>query len=142
MEYSTLYAICAGGIIFSLILWRSLVFLTRLLRSSALRYHLLFPYLYRRSRFLEPLSRLRLLFLLLFWGANLLPTLININSLQDVGKRVGTLAMINLIPFFISNQLSLAADLLGISLHSYILGHGAVGFATVAEGIIHVIIKI
>lgn len=60
-----------------------------------------------------------------------------IHNASDLISRTGTLASINIIPLFFGGRMSLIADFLGFSVHSYYLAHHWIGRVVVIQGLIH-----
>lgn len=50
-----------------------------------------------------------------------------VGSIEEIGNRAANMAVVNLIPLLFSRQLSLVADLLGVSLRLYQQMHGSIG---------------
>jgi hypothetical protein len=65
---------------------------------------------------------------------------VGIQSLPEAGSRAARLSLINLISLFISGGYEFGARLLGVSLGVYGAFHRTVGFVTVMQATIHVVI--
>lgn len=63
-------------------------------------------------------------------------------SLKDVAKRAANLAVINLIPLIINGRPALIADILGISILTYIDIYRTAGAMTLVQAAIHIGISI
>src|SRR4051812_30464650 len=103
MEPSIIYAIVVGGLLFLFCL-RGITILVRAgLHSRRCLTFLstrLYPYIYHRRRFLQPISRLNVTLQFLYWAVTLIFNFIGVSSLSEGGSRAGSLAMFNFIPLF------------------------------------------
>ncbi|KAL4888213.1 hypothetical protein BDV59DRAFT_196626 [Aspergillus ambiguus] len=67
-------------------------------------------------------------------------TVVKVGSRNEAGTRAAYLALINLIPLFLSGGYEFGARLLGVTLETYGVMHRTVGFTVVMEATIHIII--
>jgi hypothetical protein len=101
-----------------------------------------YPLLYRRFRFLAPITRLRALALVTY---ALLTVFLNLNGVHTVAEasiRAGWLSVANLIPLFVSARLAMAANALGLSLREAFAIHTAAGFMVIAQATIHIYLQL
>ena len=83
-----------------------------------------------------------MLILLLYVGSVIITNRIGVSSLREAGTRVATLSVIYLASLFFGSHLSFTADIFGLSLRSYRLVHGLIGFSAFLLGLFHVIMVI
>ena len=143
MTPTQIYSIIAGGMLFALFSYRMSSMLSRWIQDRTIYLifkHLIYPFLFRRRTFLQPFSRWRILLLVLYWSATTVCNVIGVETLAEAGTRAGVLSTIHIIPLMFSSRLSFAADLLGLSLHTYHALHGSIGFMAFVQGLIHVLI--
>lgn len=63
-----------------------------------------------------------------------------VQSIHQAGSRAAYLALINLIPMFLSGGYEFGASLLGVTLETYGVMHRTIGFTAVIQASIHVVI--
>ena len=80
--------------------------------------HLLLPTIFRKGTILNRWSRLDVLLLFVYLGANITCLIIGTREIFEAGLRAGTLALINTIFLFTSPHLSFLADRLSVSIHT------------------------
>jgi hypothetical protein len=135
-----IYAVSLGGVISILILYTIVSGLYTML--SGLQYHILAKLAYQtpfRSMFRVP-SPLRLVITMTYLAGTGVCNFVGVRSLPEAGSRAALLSSINLIPMFMSGGYEFGARLLGVSLGTYGDFHRTVGFVTVFEAAIHVVI--
>ncbi|KAL2810501.1 FAD-binding domain-containing protein [Aspergillus cavernicola] len=149
---SQLYACALGGVIVYLLI-------SRITRSWAQRQQWplvmvrLSKYLYRKVIFVSlrhvvypqvfrTRSRYWVLLQSIYWAGTLTCNFIKTHSLLSIAARAGNLAVLNFIPLVLAGRLSLAADLLGLPIRSYVGMHGTFGVMTCVQTALHVIISI
>ncbi|KAJ5461026.1 uncharacterized protein N7458_002578 [Penicillium daleae] len=140
MDALVIYAMIAGGILLSLVF-------IRLLRSLAqwktpvlvfIYRHIIYPYVISRHTFWGPWSRVGVFAHLIYVTVNAVLILFRGNSLEEIGRRAGSLSLINMILLLGAGHLSYAADLLGVSLTAYRKIHRAFGWMTMVLVVLHV----
>lgn len=143
MNPTQIYAITAGGAFVLLVFYRISAILFLWIQDRTLFLilkHLIYPFLFKRSRFFNPQTRWRVSLTLLYWLGTAACNVVEVRSLPEASSRAGTLSTIHLIPLLFSDRLSFAADLLGLRLHSYLNLHGAMGFMTFVQDVIHILL--
>jgi hypothetical protein len=98
---------------------------------------LVYPIILGGDAQIGSLTRLELLLLGLYVATNALCMGLGVKSTTEAATRSGVLSVINLLPLFAGSQLSLVADLLGISLRSQLLLHRCVGMLATGQAILH-----
>ena len=152
MNPSQLYACTLGGIIACLLLARVIRFwvrwrhiphwIRRLFKPfynklvfSILK-HVVYPQVFRgRSRYWVLLQTV-------YWAGTFTCNFIKTHSLSKIATRAGNLAILNFVPLILAGRLSLAADLLGVPIRSYVRIHGTLGVMTFVQATLHAIISI
>lgn len=104
--------------------------------------HLIYPFVFRRHRFLTPITRFHFLLQSVYWIGTFICSSFGVRDLREAGARAGALAVIQFMPLFFGNHLSFAADLLGISLRSYRRFHSSAGLMAGILGSFHVAINL
>jgi hypothetical protein len=100
------------------------------------------PYLLRRRRFYAPVSRLRAGLHVLHFGGTLVCNILGVATLDDARSRAGSLALLHFIPSLFSPHLGLPASFMGLPILAFHHLHSAVGFMTVLQSLIHIIIAL
>ena len=121
-------------------LYRVSSFISRWIQNRTLFYifkYLIYPTLIRRSRFFDPLSPLHAIMISVYWLGTAACNVVGARTITQVGKRAGALATLHLIPLFFANRMSLVADLLGISLQTYLRLHKSIGIMALLQSLIH-----
>jgi hypothetical protein len=73
---------------------------------------------------------------------NIISISLGVSSLSEVALRAGKMALVNLIPLFLSPHLGTLADFFGISLRSFRKVHGSVGVMSFVLTLVHVCIML
>lgn len=60
--------------------------------------------------------------------------------MAQAGNRAGSLAALHLVPLLFTNRPSFAADLLGISLQTYLRLHSSIGVMALLQALVHTVI--
>lgn len=118
MEIIHLYAISMCSILLIPFVLRVLKGITKCLALVIPKY-LEYPYALRRHKHLGPWTRLEVLLMITYVGANSICLSFGVSSLADSGIRAGHLSLANLLPLFLGPHLSFLADLIGISVKSF-----------------------
>lgn len=157
MDPTQIYALCIGAVGFLLIAHRlSCCLHIYSLPFRAVTYlrfpwpsiqlflfkHFAYPFLYRRPRVLASMTRLGAILRVAYWALTATCNLYKAGTLAEVGGRSASLAVITLVPLLLTGRLSLVADLLGISLRSYVRIHGTMGIMACVQALIHILISI
>ena len=143
MDPTQIYTTVAGGMLLSLFIYQIYSSVARWFQNRTFFYilkYLVYPIFLRRRRALGPISRWRILLIFVYWTGTGLCNVLGVHSLPDAGKRAGVLAVVHLIPLMFAGRLSFVADLLGLSLKSYVKLHGSFGLMAFVQGLIHVLI--
>lgn len=100
------------------------------------------PYILRRRRFSGPLTCCTALLWSVHWAGTLVCNFIGVRDHREASSRAATLALLHLVPLCFSQQFSMAADLLGISLRAYRCLHRAFGVMAFLQSALHVSITL
>lgn len=145
MEPTQIYSIVAGGMLFSLFLYRSYSRISDWIQDRTIFYvfkYLIYPLFFRRRWFLDPITRWRFTLTFVYWLGTALCNVIGVKTWSQASNRAGVLSVLHLIPLLFSGRLSFAADLLGLSLKSYVRFHGVLGYMAFWQGLAHVLLQI
>lgn len=140
MDTILIYAIIAGSLMLTLALIRLLKSLSQW-RSPVQVFivrHFIYPYVISRHTLVGPWSRAEIFTNLGYVTANLVLAFYKNSSFEEIGRRAGSLSLVNMIFPLAAGHLSYAADLLGISLPSYRKVHRASGWMTMALIVLHI----
>jgi hypothetical protein len=144
MEPSIIYAIVVSGLMFLFCL-RGInsVAIAVLYSRQSLTFFCthLYSYLYRRRRFLQPISRQSAIVNFLYWAVTFVFNFIGVSSLSEGGSRAGSLAMFNFIPLFLADRLGFTADLMDLPLRTVLQLHKSVGVMTILQTAAHIALK-
>lgn len=141
MDPSRAYAIAAGGLFLLILLYRLTTRILSFIRSRTVFFllkHFIYPYVFRRHRFMELVTREQFILQVVYWCATAACNFIRVNTMAQASARAGTLSVINLIPLLFAGKLSIAADLFGVSLRGFYGLHRSVGFMVVVQGLVHI----
>lgn len=140
-----IYAITICAIFVGLLLLRLISIVRRLFQNHItffLLRKIVYPLLYRRFRFLAPITRLRALALVTYALATVFLNLNGVHTAAEASIRAGWLSVANLIPLFVSARLAMAANALGLSLREAFAVHTAAGFMVIAQATIHIYLQL
>ena len=142
MDASKIYAVVAGGIPILFVQNRLFLRICHFVQDNFFLKHFVYPYIYRRTRFLEPMTWSRLLLQSMYWLLNAAFHIVGVHNVDQAGNRAGVLSVLNLVPLFLASQVSLVADLLGVSLRTYLQIHGTIGFVATLQALAHVSVQL
>lgn len=144
MEFMILYAIAAGGIFFLLVLVRIAPSFKPLAEalSRLVAKHLAYSHLLGRHRLIGPWTRLAALLFLAYGVINTFFVTFRASSTNEIGRRAGTLSLLNMALLYPFTQLGLFAHVIGLSLSTCRRVHGAAAWMTSALLALHIIIAI
>lgn len=94
----------------------------------------------RRSRLSSPISRWHALLLFMYWSGTAICNVVGVDTMTQASSRAGSLATLHLIPLLFTNRLSFAADLLGLSLQTYLSLYTSMGLMALVQSLIHTVI--
>jgi hypothetical protein len=142
MDTIAVYALMIGSIWTIFLFINLLPYLTQIRERICLlaAFHLTYPYLIHRHRFLGPWNRANCLLQVLYLATNVLCLGFQASSIYESGSRAGTLALLNILPSFIGPNLSFSADIFGISLRTYQKLHYLTGITSVLLICFHILI--
>ncbi len=143
MEPTSIYGLAAGGMFLVMFVYRASAYISRWIQDRTVFYifkYLIYPNLVRRSRLSSPCSRWHALLLFIYWSGTVACNIVGVNTINQAGSRAGSLATLHLIPLLFTNRLSLAADSLGLSLHTYLSLHTSVGLMALVQSLIHTVL--
>ena len=142
MDGTQIYALVAAGIFSMFILVHFRKYLNRLVNHVfLLSRHLTYPRLVHRHRFLGPWSPAVVIMQLVYIAANVFCVTFPASSIAEIGRRAGTLAVINMVPLFAGPHLAFLGNILGTSLGTIHLIHRSAGIMTFSLSIAHVLVK-
>ncbi|QKX60487.1 uncharacterized protein TRUGW13939_07632 [Talaromyces rugulosus] len=108
------------------------------LGSLVIRY-LALPLVFPRARFFGSVTWLRLCFQMGYLAVNIVTNVLGARSLRDTGDRSASLSTIN-FSLLLASQPALIADLMGLSLRTYLHIHSTVSMVTTAQILTHFLI--
>lgn len=86
------------------------------------------------------ISEYEVIFVLSYVAANTVCMCLRLKNHAEVAARSGILATINLVPLLVGTHLGDMADFLGVTLHMSKILHRWIGWVTLLEGAIHVLL--
>ena len=104
--------------------------------------NIVYLFIYRRSRIMGPMTLLEAILHIAHLALTAVYNLYNTSSMAEVAERSGNLSVINLVPLLLAGRPSLIANLLGLSLRSYVRVHGTMGAMACIQALIHIVISI
>ncbi|KAF2812821.1 uncharacterized protein BDZ99DRAFT_555645 [Mytilinidion resinicola] len=140
MQISEIYALAAGSVLAMLFVLRILYTLSffpfRGICLFVLK-NFVYPRFLHRSRLTNSISWYRVTVQAIYWSGTLVANFVRVNSISDAGLRAGTIAIVNFVPLLLATPFSMAANILGVSIYSYLQLHGSMAFMTVAQSVFH-----
>lgn len=144
MDAINIFGVTVGGILLLLFVLRARPSFTYLADpiSVWVSKHLLYPYFLNRHRWVGPWTRAGAIICLIYGGLNIFLLLFQVKSEGDTNLKSGRLALLNMIPLFMTVHQSLLADILGISLQTCQWIHRASGWMVGSMVALHVLIAL
>lgn len=150
MDVPQIYAITAGGILVSILLWRIISLLLRRVIPLLSRFnikhflleHVFYPYLFQRLQIFRPITWAEICFQIIYWVGTLVCNLVGVHNAAEAGRRAAALSLANLIPLFLSHHLGLAATTAGLPLHTILRLHFTASVMAVGQALIHICIRL
>jgi hypothetical protein len=144
MDISQAYASIIGGSFCLLLLINSPPLIVRFVRylSPLVSKHLIYRYVLHQHRLLSPWSRAGVLVQLIYIVGNIFCFSFQASTILQAGLRAGILSIINLIPLFAGPHLSTLADLLGVTLSTFLQIHRSAGVMAVLLAVFHVLVAV
>lgn len=139
MDAVNIYGTAAGGILILFILARLRPAFCDLVRifSILVSKYLVYLYVLNRHRWFGPWTWAGIIKNLVYGALNCVVILYRVHTWEDATVRAGRLALVNMAVLFMTPQLSVMADILGISLQTCWWIHRAAGWMTFALAITH-----
>lgn len=142
MDPTHIYSLIVGSILLSIISYRLFQYISQWIQNRTVFFifkYLIYPVVYHRRRFLNPITRWQFLLTLFYWIATATCNVFGIKSISEAGKRAATISIVHFIPLLLTDQLSFGADLLGLSLKTYSKIHGSLGLMAIIQSLIHIL---
>jgi sorbitol-specific phosphotransferase system component IIC len=136
--YGLAFAAMAALLIVFQLLQRVFWFARQRTGSLFLRY-LVLPLVFPRTRFFGNITWGRLIPQFAYFSVNVVTNVIGTRSLEEAGTRAANLSITNLA-LLLASQPALMADLLGLSLRTYLQVHGTIAIATIMQALTHILI--
>ena len=145
MDWILSYAIAVCGFMafFLYLGFRSwLIGVYRARVSAFVLRHLVYPYLYRRLKFLAPITRLRALLLVVYCAATFFYNAYKVDNVDQASARAGWLSVVNTIPLLVSGRLAMASKIFGMSINSVLVTHMTTGVMVAGQALAHVVLEL
>ncbi|CZT07745.1 related to FRE2 Ferric (and cupric) reductase [Rhynchosporium graminicola] len=141
MDWTQLYALVAAGTFSMFVLVHFRKYLNHVVNYLfLLSRYLTYPRLVHRHRFLGPWSPVVVIMQLVYIAANIFCVTFPASSIAEIGRRAGTLAVINMVPLFAGPHFAFLEDILGTSLATIHLIHRSAGIMTFSLSIVHALV--
>lgn len=105
----------------------------------------LYPYLYRRRRFLlfdlPPISGLVAVLQFLYWAVTIVFNIIGASTLSEAGSRAGSIAIFNFAPLVMAERLGFMTNFMDMPLRDLLHMHKSIGVMTILQTAAHVTLK-
>ncbi|KAF2439148.1 hypothetical protein P171DRAFT_132259 [Karstenula rhodostoma CBS 690.94] len=138
MQLLTIYILCLASTIAASCIWRSWRLLDNPTIWSFLRRQFLYTLLCRRLRTSSDINVLAGINLLVFGAANITACTLWIQNPAELGKRCGTLFIVNVIPLYLGGRTNFLIDkVFRLQLNEYSLLHRWLGRVCVMQGLLH-----
>lgn len=145
MEPVPIYSLAAGGIFLICLLYCTSAHISRWIQDRTLFYllkYLVYPVIIRRTSLSNPFSRWHAALMIVYWSGTAICNLVGIRSVHQAASRAGALAALHLVPLLCTNRPAFVADLLGISVQTYMRLHTSFGFMALLQTLIHTVIVV
>ena len=145
MNFIQIYIITADSIFILFFFYHCYIHICQWVQNQTLWFifkHFIYPILLKQHWFIKPYIYWQCLLLISYWIDTVSCNMIRVHIILHFGSRADILSVLNIIPLFFSDQLSLATDLLGLSFCSYQSIHSTVAYITLIQNLIHIIITI
>jgi len=143
MDSVPIYGIAAGGVVTVCLLYCTSSYISHWIQDRTLFYvfkYLVYPIIIRRTRLSSPISRWHAILMTLYWLGTAVCNVARVDTVVQAGNRAGALAVLHLVPLLCTNRAAMAADLLGISLQTFMRLHTSFGLMALLQSLIHVVI--
>ena len=143
MDPVQIYGMTAGGIFLIFLLYCASSSICRWVQNRTLFLvfkYLVYPFLVKRNFLLSPITRWHALLIVIYLSGTAVCNVVGVTTLAQAGNRAGSLAAVHLIPLLFANRAGFAADLLGLSLQTYLRLHSSFGFMALFQSLTHIII--
>jgi hypothetical protein len=140
-----LYALVTVGFLILLLLLHYLghvVIYCRQYYSRFVYKHLIYPVVFLRTRFNDPICRLSLLLEILHVVFILVCCIFNVPSISAAADRAGILSVVHLVPLLLGLHQAFAADLTSLALQDYRRVHSWLGLTAFLLIIFHATVRI
>lgn len=104
--------------------------------------HCLYPYVLSRHRWIGPWTRAALMRKSIYIAGNTVALLLVSDVRKSLAHNAGVLALVNMVPLFLSLHHSAGADLLHLTLSTYRALHGEVALVTTCLIVLHVSVSL
>jgi hypothetical protein len=102
--------------------------------------HLIYPFLYRRMRLLQPVTRFHFSVLLVYVAATLFFNFWRVTTAAEASSRAGLISTANFVPLLFSSRMSIAADLSGLNVRTVASAHTVFGLCASIQAAVHAIL--
>lgn len=103
---------------------------------------LIYPHLFKRLLFMGVITRFKAIMGILYLSGNILYIVIPTASRAEISTRAAIMSAINLIPLLCGPRLTLASEMLGISLRTHFGIHKWIGRTAIAEALLHTVVSV
>ena len=139
MELELLFTFIFFGLLCLPLLSRAILWIHSRIRapiSMFVQRHFVLPRVFRRRRLINP-TRAEVICCIAYWGITCFFNLYSVTTMTSAARRAGLIAIFNLVPLIISNQLSLLAQVLDVPLHRCLHIHIQLGAMVAVQSLLH-----
>lgn len=104
--------------------------------------NLIYPHLFKRLLFIGAITRFKAIMVILYLSRNILYIVVPTASKTEISTRAAIMSAINLIPLLCGPRLTLASEMLGISLCTHFGIHKQIGRTAIAKALLHIVISV
>ena len=142
MDFTELYALVAGSIFCLLWLVQVISKLLHLMSVTVqlLRRYVIYPHLIRRHTAIGPLTKSRFVLLVVVVGINAFFCAFKVSTTADLEVRIGSVALVNLIPLYLGIHHGFIADLLGLRIQFFRFLHTLAAMICLGQVVAHAIV--
>ena len=144
MNITQIYTITTDAILSLLLIICAMLFFHQIFWSCSvlLAKHFLYPLILQWYHFFGPWSWAQVILHLIYMTVNTFCSTFRVSSIKELGKRAGTLSLINMISSYFNYHLSFISNMLSLSLITYHHIHASAGAMSIVLDLFHAVINV
>ena len=136
MDLPLLYGISLAGLIV-FFTCRQVTILLATKCGHTFRRHLIYPLLLNRNRFTSSITRLDVMFLVIYLATNGVVLGFSVTTRSELAHRAAIASLVNTVPLFFGVRTNPLMSFVGVPLSKYYFAHHCFGRVAIAEALLH-----